>query len=118
MPEQGKRKARESQLGRARKGKRGFWCGRRHAEAGENEARHPDSCAGAVETGVGRAVSGAVWEQGGARRPHVQAWADRGREELGRAREQQCRFRFKMNFQTEHDLIRSKIDFILIKKFK
>jgi hypothetical protein len=38
--------------------------------------------------------------------------------ELGRAQEQQYWFWFKTNFQTEHDLIRSKIGFILIKKIK
>jgi hypothetical protein len=37
MSEQGKRKARESQLGHARKGKRGVWCGRRHVEEGGGE---------------------------------------------------------------------------------
>jgi hypothetical protein len=43
MSEQGKRKARESWLGHAHKGKRGVWCGRRHAEEGggeENGACH------------------------------------------------------------------------------
>jgi hypothetical protein len=77
----------------------------------------PGSCVEVAETGGGWAVSGTVREQGSGV-VRVQAWADRGREELGRAREQHCRFRFKKNFQTEHDLIRSKIDFILIKKFK
>jgi hypothetical protein len=30
---------------------------------GENGARHPGSCAGAVETGAGRVMCGAMWEQ-------------------------------------------------------
>jgi hypothetical protein len=48
---------------------------------GENGARHPDSCAGAAETGAGRVVSGAMREQGSGQR----AWA--ARERGGRSRE-------------------------------
>jgi hypothetical protein len=81
MSEQGKREAGKSWLGRACKGKRGVRCGRRHVEAGENGARHPGSCAGVVETGVGRVVSSAVREQGSG----WCAWAGRGSKELGRA---------------------------------
>jgi hypothetical protein len=34
----------------------------------ENGARRPGSCAGAVERGAGRAVSGAMWKQGSRRK--------------------------------------------------
>jgi hypothetical protein len=53
----------------------GFGVGNATWRQGENGARHPDSCAGAVETGVGRAVSRTVWEQGSGRH----AWAARKR---------------------------------------
>jgi hypothetical protein len=47
---------------------------------GENGARHPGSCAGATETGAGRAVFGVVRKQGvgGARGLHMRAWAGLG----------------------------------------
>jgi hypothetical protein len=78
MPEWEKRKARESQLGLARKGKRGGgWSGAGDAmrRQGENGARHSGSSAGATETGAGQAVSGTVREQGSGWR----AWATRER---------------------------------------
>jgi hypothetical protein len=78
------RKADRARLDRAQKqNNRGVRCGQRHAEAGENGARHLGSCTGATEMGVGRAVSGAVREQGS----RQCAWSDRGRKELGWARE-------------------------------
>jgi hypothetical protein len=91
MPEQGKRKARESMLGHARKGKRGgvVWCGRCHTEEGggeeENRAWHPATVwerwrrvlVGRRECRVG------AGERDGARGSCVQAWADRGKERAG-----------------------------------
>jgi hypothetical protein len=91
-----------------------------HGGGGENGDMHPGSCAGAAETGVGRAVSDAVREQGSRQR----AWTARERVgRLGKKRarsgpREQCRLGFKTNFQNEHDLIRSKTGFILIKKIQ
>jgi hypothetical protein len=66
------------------------------------------SCAGAVETGAGRAVSGAVRKQGSRQR----TWAvseSVGRSGEGRSwagpKSNSANFLFKMNFQTEHNLI-------------
>jgi hypothetical protein len=65
MLEQEKRKAGKSRLGHARMGKRGgSSAGNATWRQVENGARHLISCAGAAETGTGRAVSGAVREQG------------------------------------------------------
>jgi hypothetical protein len=77
----GKRKARKSWLSHAREGKRGgSGVGDATRRQGENGARHPGSCAGATETGAGRAVFGVVRKQGvgGARGLHMRAWAGLG----------------------------------------
>jgi hypothetical protein len=65
MSEEGK-----SRLRPAHKGKRG----------GGSSAGNAGSCAGAVETGVSRAVSDVVWEQGSGRCTwlHASTWAGRG----------------------------------------
>jgi hypothetical protein len=41
-----------------------------------------------------------------------------GKKRAGSGPREQCRLGFKTNFQTEHDLIRSKTGFILIKKIQ
>jgi hypothetical protein len=82
--------------------------------------QHPNSCTGAAETGAARVVSDAVWEQGSRQR----TWAahelmDRpGKKRAGSGPREQCRLGFKTNCQNEHNLIRSKTGFILIKKIK
>jgi hypothetical protein len=102
----------------------GVCCGRR--VAGGHGARHPGSCTGAVETDAGWVVSDAVWVQGSGRHAwaarervgHVRTCGPAGEEKAGSGPREQCRLRFKTNFKTEHDLIRSKVVFIMIKKFQ
>jgi hypothetical protein len=61
---------------------------------------------------------------GGTRGLHASVWAARervvrpGKKRPRSGLREQCRLGFKTNFRTEHDLIQSKTNFILIKKFK
>jgi hypothetical protein len=86
MPEQGKRKARKSQLGRACKGKQGGPVG--VTPHGGRRRTGPQLPAAAREHRrralIGRREHRAgAGERGGACGPRVQAWADQGREGVG-----------------------------------
>jgi hypothetical protein len=96
------RLGRPSSVTRVRGREGGSSVGNARRWQGENGAHHPGNCAGAVETGTGRAVSDAVREQGSgqcawAMREHV-GWP--GKKRAGPGPREQCRLGLKMNFQT------------------